>query len=165
MLFFLLSSGDLSGAELFGLKVQRFTFILLAIPVATTFVFANSIMLANGFRVYKEVYFKLTEAYFRNWHNSNLDELLLFSPGQVASPVHSDFFKPGVGRKIVDATGYADMTLLFVAPLTFVGYSYTYLFTTEAIPLAATVPSAALALVFLILGWLNAAVVLPFTDE
>jgi hypothetical protein len=155
-LFLLLGSGDLTEAELFGLKVQRFNFILLVIPIAVAYVFLSTIAAEKAAAAYIRVIQLTTRRYFSSWRESELDTLLTFSSAQISTSINRAFFKAGFGRKVLWTARIVEFGFMTLFPAAFLAFAYVSLvLASPAIPLIGTAVSAMLALIFIALGWLN----------
>lgn len=154
-LFVVLSGGGLTEAEIFGLKIERFTLFLLAIPVAVSFLFLRACAMLNAFRVYKTLYFNCTALFYPALRTSLLDALLLSTPDQVNGPVASIYYRRGLARKAVSATALAEALFLLLAPAGFTVYAFYWLFSSSEISRLGTAVSLFFSLLLLAAGWVQ----------
>jgi len=154
-LFVLMSAGGLTEAELFGVKVSRFSLFLLVIPVAIAFVFARSVILVKSSAIYRHVYLALAARYYPSWSRSGLDGLLLSSEFMLSAAVHENYFPQGVGRRVLLLSSVVELTVWALAPAVFDVYAYFVLFRSHEIQQGGVVISVIIASVLVIVGWVN----------
>lgn len=154
-LFVLMSAGGLTEAELFGVKVSRFSLFLLVIPVAIALVFARSVVLVKSSAVYRHVCFELMARYYPSWRRSGLDALLLSNDFILSAAVHENFFPRGVGRRILLLSLAVEWSIWAFAPAAFDVYAYFVLFRSHEIQQVGVVISSIIAGLLVIVGWTN----------
>jgi hypothetical protein len=154
-LFVLMSAGGLTEAEVFGVKVSRFSLFLIFIPVAIAFVFARSVILLKSSIIYKDVFYKITARYYPAWSRSALDGLLNSGSFMLSSAVHEGFFKPGVGRRVLELSAAAERAVWALAPAAFDVYAYIVLFRSPEIQPVGVVLSLVTATLLMLVGWIN----------
>jgi hypothetical protein len=154
-LFVLMSAGGLTEAELFGVKVSRFSLFLIVIPVAVAFIFARSIIMIKSSTIYKHIYFDITGRYYPSWARSRLDGLLLTSEHMLSGAVDENFFDKGLGRQVLLASSMVEMVAWTFAPLAFDVYAYLVLFRSSEIQQVGVTISAAISGLLIILGMVN----------
>jgi hypothetical protein len=154
-LFVLMSAGGLTEAELFGVKVSRFSLFLLVIPVAIALVFARAVVLIKSSVVYKHVAFDITARYYPSWSRSGLDGLLLSSDYWLSGAVHENFFERGAGRRVLLFSSTVELIVWSLAPVAFDIYAYFVLFRSHEIQPIGVVISSIIAGALIIVGWIN----------
>jgi hypothetical protein len=155
-LFVLMSSGGLTEAELFGVKVSRFSLLLVVVPVAIAFTFSRAVTLLKTSIVYRTVFFGVTERYYPNWARSGLDSLLLTSYVNLGNTMHEQFFDPGVSRWSVSTMSIIEMVAVLFGPPAFDVYAYIVLFGSSEVAPAGVFVSAIVSGLLVVMGCVNA---------
>ncbi|TYB37148.1 hypothetical protein FXF50_16060 [Micromonospora sp. AP08] len=154
-LFVLLSSARLSEAEIVGVKVQDFSFFLIVIPVAISFLFLRALLVIRAYGEYMQIYHEITRKYVPRWYESDLDEVLMPWQGSlVASPSlsHLDGGEHPLAYKSRRVLQLLELALGLAVPVLFQVYAYTVLFRRPEIPVVVSAVSLAISAVIVTAG-------------
>ena len=151
VLFALLATQDLTEVELFGLKLSKFTLILLTIPVVESLLNLRIITNFTVVTICESAIYEFGTQHYSTLHPSKLDELL--SPSLNVSPtMDNEFYRLGIGRRILKMMAIAEVLVVLLIPIVFTVWAYIQLFASPNIGVIPTLISLALTLALVLLG-------------
>jgi hypothetical protein len=149
IVFILLSHGNLTEAELFGVKIQKFGFFRLAIPIVMAYASAHIVILMNSRAQLMRLYREFIEQSFPKWSEAQLSLVPLgntsfFLPFQPLRLTQSE-------KRLADGTFYAEAMFVLFLPIAFGVYAYVSIFSDDEIGRGWAVASLLLTLGFVVL--------------
>jgi hypothetical protein len=152
-LFLLLLTQNVAEAELFGVKLERFGFFLLVIPVAIAFQFSRAMAFAVDASFYRGAYEEITKRQYENWNASAFDRILVEEPGPLSLAIPPQFVEGKLANGTDAAGDRIYMLLVPAAPAGFNIYAYIQLFASPLVSTAWAIVSALISTVLIVLGW------------
>ncbi|OJF10411.1 hypothetical protein [Couchioplanes caeruleus] len=151
--FALLSSGGLTEAELFGIKVQNFILFRVSIPVVMAYLLASVSLLAIRRARLRNLYHEIVKKRFPRWSESGLDLApvddvqFLFVYGEGLSSKRSESWG--------DVVMWTDLAVVFLTPVIFGIAAYVNLFLDDRVPMGYSVISLALTSALIGMAYLS----------
>ncbi|KAB1914073.1 hypothetical protein [Micromonospora sp. AMSO31t] len=152
-LFLLLSSGDLTEAEVFGVKAQNFSLFRLAIPAIMAYSAAHVVMLMNARAQLMRLYIQLMKQSFPKWSEAGLaavpargSSFFLTAPPLVLSDRQNTLAK---------STFYVEGLIAIFLPVAFSLYAYISIFRDDTIGRGWAIASLGVTLIFMVLAYAN----------
>lgn len=163
--FELISHQQLTEIEIFGVKLQQFSYLLLAIPPIIGFLFLRATAFMNTSILYSSVYYAITAKRYPSWDRSDFDMLLVSLVGMAGDIGNDRFIKGWFGRLVYNVAGLFEGVAIGGIAVSFVIHAFDTLYAKPAFSSVEVSVSLLVTILFIVVGGMSLYFVHPNTSR